>query len=179
MNQSTNKDELIHLLRIGEIDKFNNQRPLSEDIIVDLSEIDLSNIKISGANLSRVDLSGSDLSKTEIEDIDFSYSDLSSVNFSNSTITDTNFVEAVIEGSLLHNSSVISGDFTEVDFNGVNVCGTDFTGADLSLSKNLMQSVYDAGTVWPEEDYLPDDFEPEEDISLADFEDEEYLEEQF
>ncbi len=180
MSQLMNKDELVQLLKIGNIKKFNESRSYCENIFVDLTEIDLSNTKISGADLSRVDLSGSDLSKSEIENIDFSRSDLSSVNFSHSTIADSAFIEAIIEGSLLHNASIISVDFAEVDFNGVNVCGTDFTGADLSLSRNLMQSVYDADTIWPDEDFLPDEFDPEDDVSIAELEDaENYMEETF
>ncbi len=180
MSQQINKDELVQLLRIGNIERFNESRPYHESDFLDLTEIDLSNIKILGANFSKTDLSGSDFSQSEIEDIDFSGSDLSSVNFSHSTITGSNFVETSIEGSLFNNAGIISGDFSEVNFNGVNICGTDFTGVDLSLSINLMQSIYDADTVWPDEDYLPEDFEPEEDISIAELEDAEgYMEESF
>lgn len=170
MSELTNKDELIQLLRNGEIEKFNVKRPFSEESVLDLSESDLNNLSLVGANLSRVDLTGSDLSNSELESIDFNYSDLSSVNFSHTQITESNFVETVLEGSLFNNSCVVKTEFTEVDFSGINTCGANFAEADLSLAQNLMQAVYDAETVWPEEDMLPHDFEPQEDVSIADYE---------
>ena len=180
MSESISKDDLVQLLRNGEIEKFNSIRPYHDDISLDLTEIDLNDMKLSGANLSKVDLSGSDFSKSDIEKINFSDSDLSSVNFSHTTIAESNFINAIFEGSLLTSINVISGDFTEVDFNGVNICGANLTGADLGLCKNLMQSVYDTDTLWPDNDFLPDEFEPDNNMSFAEMEDaNELMEEQF
>lgn len=180
MSELTSKDELIQLLRNGEIEKFNNTRSYSEEAILDLTESDLNNINLNGVNFSRVDLTGSDLSKSELESIDFNYSDLSSVNFSHTSIVESNFAETVLEGSLFNNATVVKSDFTEVDFNGINTCGADFTDADLSLTKNLNQSVYDGETIWPDNDLLPHDFEPEDDYSIADLEeDNSYMENQY
>jgi len=180
MSISINKDELVQLLRNGEIEKFNNLRHFSEETPLDLTESDLNHMNIVGANLSRVDLSGSDLSKSEFESIDFNYSDLSSVNFSHTTIIESNFIEVILEGSLFNNACVVKSDFTEVDFNGINACGANLADADLSLAKNLMQAVYDTETIWPDDDLLPNDFEPQENVSFANFDDkDEYPEEQF
>ncbi len=181
MSESVSKDDLVQFLRNGEIEKFNSVRFNNNNgNFLDLTEIDLNNLKLSGADLSKVDLSGSDFSKSDIERINFSDSDLSSVNFSHTTIAESNFINSILEGSLLAGINVISGDFTEVDFNGVNICGANLSGADLGLCKNLMQSVYDVETLWPDNDFLPDEFEPENDMSFAELEDvDEFPEEPF
>lgn len=170
MGELKTKDELVHLLRSGLIDEFNDSRPFDNDNKLDLTEIDLGNARITGANLSRVDLSGSDFCKAELENIDFKESDLSSANFSHSTMTEVNFAEAVLEGSLFNHAAIEKSDFTACDMNGVNICGTDLTGTDLSLCKNLMQSVYDGETVWPDDDQLPEDFDPMYEMSFAEME---------
>ena len=180
MDQSVNKDELVHLLRNGLIDEFNSKRFYDEDTLLDLSEIDLKDIKISGANLSHVDLTGSDLSKCEIEETDFGKSDLNSVNFSYSVIVDSNFSDVILEGSLFNNANIQNSDFSATDFNGINICGVDLTGTDLSLSKNLMQSMYDGETIWPDDDLLPEDFDPQYEVSFAEMEESDgYSEDQY
>ncbi len=180
MNQSISKDELVHLLRNGMIDEFNQARPYDSEVKLDLSEIDLKDIKISGANLTNVDLTGSDLSNCEIEETQFSQSDLTSVNFSHSTIAETDFSDVILEGSTFSHASVQCCDFETTDFNGINICSADFTGSDLSLCKNLAQSVYDGECIWPEDDLLPNDFEPEEDLTFAEMEEEDqYPEDEF
>lgn len=170
MGQSISKDELVQLLRNGLAEDFNQARTYESGAKLDLSEIDLKDIKISGANFSYADLTGSDFSKAEIEECNFSNSDLTSANFSHATITDTDFSEVVLEGAFFSYSNLYECNFELVDFNGVNICGADITSTDLSLSKNLMQSVYDGETVWPDEDLLPENFEPEEDMSFAEME---------
>ena len=57
-----------------------------------------------------------------------------------------------------------------MDFNGVNICGACLDESDLTLSRNLSQSLYNGETVWPEDDLCPNDFEPESDISFIDLE---------
>lgn len=180
MDKSVSKDELVLLLRNGLIEEFNQQRPYEEGSLVDLSEIDLKDIKISGANLTKVDLTGSDLSKSEIESTDFKESDLSSVNFSHSTITESNFSDVILEGSFFNHTNLNECDFSAADFNGVNICAADMMGTDLSLCKNLMQSVYDGETIWPEDDLLPEDFDPQYDMTFAEMEDaEEFPEDEY
>lgn len=170
MGQSTNKDELVQFLRNGLAEEFNQARACEDGVKLDLIEIDLRDVKLTGVNLSKADITGSDFSKAEIEESNFSESDLTSVNFSHSTIVNTDFSNIVLEGSLFSYANIQDCDFEAADFNGVNICGADLSGTDLSLTKNLMQSVYDGETVWPDDDLLPDDFEPEEDLSFAELE---------
>ena len=171
MGNLTNKDELLKLLRAGLFEKFNESRFYGDDIL-DLTEIDLKESVINGANLDKADLSGSDLSEAELTNVNFGGSDLSTVIFSHSTINDCIFSDTVLEGSIFNSSLLINCDFTAAEFNGANICGADFTGSDLSLCENLMHTAYNRNTVWPSDECLPDDFEPEYDSSFAELEDE-------
>ena len=172
MDQRINKDELVRLLRDGLVDEFNQARPYLPDIKLDLCECDFRDIKISGADLTKVDLSGCDFSKSEIENADFKESDLSSVNFSHSTISESNFSEVMLEGSFFNHSVLVKNDFSATDLTGINICGADLTGTDLSLCKNLMQSLYDGETIWPDDELLPEDFDPQYEMSFAELEEE-------
>lgn len=169
MGNSTNKDELLKLLRKGLIQEFNESRSYDEEL--DLTEIELKEVALEGANLSKADLTGSDFSETELNEVNFSGSNLNSVNFSQSTINDSNFSETVLEGSIFTRTSITNSDFTAAEFNGANICGANFTGSDLSLSENLMHTTYNKNTVWPSDELLPDDFDPEYDQSFAELED--------
>ena len=171
MGNLTNKDELLKLLRAGLFEKFNESRFYDEELL-DLTEIDLKESVINGANFDKVDLSGSDISDAELNDVSFNGSDLSTVNFSHAIITDCNFSDTVLEGSIFTGASLINCDFTAAEFNGANICGADLTGSDLSLSENLMNTTYNKNTVWPSDEFLPDEFDPEYDSSFAELEDE-------
>jgi uncharacterized protein YjbI with pentapeptide repeats len=180
MGNTNNKDIFYQYLRNGMIDEFNSSRPNDKDEILDLTEIYLRNMTLSNLNLSNVDLSGSDFSESEILEGNFSQSILSSVNFSHSIIENSNFAEVIFEGSLLNKSKIINCDFSSSDMNGANICGTDLSGSDLSICHNLMKAIYDADTIWPDEECLPDDFNPQYEINFAEFENnEEFMEDQF
>lgn len=171
MGNITNKDELLKLLRSGAVEDFNESRSYGEELL-DLTEIDLKECVLTGANLEKADMSGSDLIEAELTEVNFNGSDLSAANFSHATLTDCCFSDTVLEGSILNCASIINCDFTAAEFNGANICGTDLTGSDLSLCENLMHTAYNKNTVWPSDECLPDDFDPEYDSSFAELEDE-------
>jgi len=170
MSNITTKDELLKLLKTGLFEKFNESRSYHDELL-DLTEIDLKDTFINGANFDKTDLSGSDLSETELNNVNFSGSDLSAVIFSHSTITDCGFSDTVLEGSIFNRASLINCDFTAAEFNGANICGADLTGSDLSLCANLMNTTYNKNTVWPSDECLPDEFDPEYDSSFSELED--------
>ncbi len=178
MGNLTNKEELFKLLKADLIEEFNENRSY-DDGIIDLTEIDLKECVLCGANLCKVDLTGSDLSESDLNSVNFSESDLSTVNFSHATINDSNFSEAVLEGTIFISACIVNCDFTSAEFNGANICSADFTGTDLSLCENLMHTAYNKNTVWPLDECLPDDFDPEYDQSFAELEDDqEFIEDQ-
>lgn len=166
------KDELVQLLRNGDIDEFNESRIQTD---LDLSEIDLAGCSISGANLADTDLTGSDFSECDLTGVNFSDSDLSSVIFSRATIKESNFSNTILTGTKFANADIAGCDFTEADMVGADMIEADLSNADLSLTINLSQCIFDSFTVWPDSDSLPDDFDPEyiEDLSsLRDDDDE-------
>lgn len=171
MGNVTNKDELLKLLRAGLFEKFNESRSYDEELL-DLTELDLKESVINGANLDKVDLSGSDLSEMEFNNVSFCGSDLSTVNFSHAIVTDCSFADTILEGSIFNSASLINCDFTAAEFNGANICGADLTGSDLALCENLMHTAYNKNTKWPSDECLPDEFDPEYDSSFAELEDE-------
>ena len=180
MGNIKDKDDLLKLLKNGSVEEFNGNRPYNNEDLLDLTESDLKDISLEGANLSRIDLTGSDFSEAELTNINFSESNLSSVNFSHASINGCCFSDAILEGATLSCSSLVCCDFTAAEFNGANICGTNLTDSDLSLCENLMQTSYDRDTVWTSDELLPDDFDPEYDSTFAELEDDnEFTEDEF
>jgi len=178
MGNMTNKEDLLNLLKKGAIEEFNESRAYDEKAFLDLTEIDLKDVVLSGANFEKTDLSGSDFSESELNNVNFSGSDLSAVNFAHTNIESSCFNDTVLEGTIFTKSVVSCCDFTGAEFTGANICYTDLTGSDLSLCENLMLTSYDKNTVWPADECLPDDFDPEYDHSFAELEDDD-MEDQY
>lgn len=171
MGNTTNKDDLLKLLKTGQFKKFNENRSYDEENF-DLTETDFKETRIEDTNFTNVDLSGSDFSETELSKVDFSGSNLSAVNFSHATLNNCCFSDTILEGSVLSRSAFINCDFTATEFNGANICGADLTNSDLSLCENLIKTSYNKETSWPQDECLPDEFDPETNGGFAEIEDE-------
>ena len=50
-------------------------------------------------------------------------------------------------------------NFNESDLAGAIFQETDLTNSDLTTSYNLNACRFDDGTIWPDNEYLPDDFD--------------------
>ncbi len=172
MENITDKEILLNLLKENKIDEFNNARAYSNEILLNLTELDFSSMKLTNVNLSKTDLSSSDFNEAELLNIDFSESDLSSSNFTHSKITESNFTEGILEGAILNHAVIKKCEFAATDLNGAHFCETNLSNSDLSTSENIQQSIHNSETVWPTAENLPDDFEPETDEkSIAELED--------
>ncbi len=79
-------DEMFQLLRMGEIEKFNEQRDISVEY------------DISGTDLSRIDLRGLIADNINFEDAYFRMTDLRGIDFRNSKMKGTSFAGANISG---------------------------------------------------------------------------------
>ena len=177
MDNTKNKEELLELIKKGQIDKFNKIRSYDQDILLDMSEIDLGGCDISKVNFSFADLSGADFSESELSGIDFSDSDLSSANFRGSNLRQAEFARTILEGTKFNGTSMHTCDFTEADLVGTDFSDADLTGADLAGSINIYQCKFNSHTIWPEEVNLPEDFEPIEEVGLE--EDEDFYQDDF
>lgn len=158
-----NKDELLQLLKNGNIDEFNKSRPKE----IDLSESDFNGCELKGANLSLADLTGTDFCDSYIKEVDFTKSDLTSVNFTNAVIKNADFSNTILNGVKFNYSTLKDSDFTEADMSGADFSEAIIERTDLSLSENLPECIFDSGTQWPDEEYLPADFEAEYIADLA------------
>ena len=79
-------DDMYQLLRMGEIEKFNETRDLS-------IEFDLS-----GTDLSRIDIRGLITDKINFEDVYFRMTDMRGVDFRNAKMEGASFAGANISG---------------------------------------------------------------------------------
>ena len=75
-----------------------------------------------------------------------------------------NLVECSFAGSILNGTdfsySVVDyGNFSEADLAGAIFQGADLTNSDFSMAENLNASRFDDTTIWPDNDYLPEDFD--------------------
>ena len=64
-------------------------------------------------------------------------------------------------------------NFTECDLAGCIFSETDLTSSDFTASYNLHASRYDEDTVWPDDEFLPEDFDVTTQKDLSSLQDEE------
>ena len=168
-----NKDELVQLLRSLKIAEFNEARPNDKSFLLDLSEVDLSGLQLSDADLSNADLTGADFGEAELASVKFTNSDLTSVNFARTSITESLFIDAVLNGTKFIGARVSNSEFADSDMSGADFSDCDLTNSDLTAALNLPMCKFDAYTIWPDLELLPEDFDAEYIQDLASLNDEE------
>jgi len=142
------KEDLIKLLKDGEIKKFNKVVDLKscggqwEDLPkindkLDLSEADLSEANLSGADLSEANLSGADLFEANLSEADLPEADLSEADLSEADLSWANLSEANLYGANLYGA-----DLSEANLSGADLCHTKFYGKSnnpKTLKKNQVE----------------------------------------
>ena len=103
-------------------------------------------------DLSEAELSGADISDVDLSDIDFSGCILNGTNFSYATLNFCNFNEADMAGCVLNEA--------------------ELTDSDFATSENLSACRFDEGTIWPDNDKLPEDFDSTYNYDLSSLQDE-------
>lgn len=152
------KDELITLL-VENVKEFNSYIEENIDNGIDLTEVDLSNITVADAVFHNVDLSSTTFSDAHLTNVKFENCDLSSADFTRSNLEECNFNGSILNGTDFSYAIVSYCNFNEADMAGAILQETDFTDSDLSTSYNLNACRFDDGTVWPDDDMLPEDFD--------------------
>lgn len=152
------KDELITLL-VENVKEFNSYIEENIDNGIDLTEVDLSNITVADAVFHNVDLSSTTFSDAHLTNVKFENCDLSSADFTRSNLEECNFNGSILNGTDFSYAVVSYCNFNEADMAGAILQETDFTDSDLSTSYNLNACRFDDGTVWPDDDMLPEDFD--------------------
>lgn len=151
------KEELVNLA-LTDVEAFNKEiKNLKENI--DLSETDFSSSNIEGAEFVNVDLTSSTFSDSHLSEIKFEGCDLTSVDFTRAEIVECSFNESVLNGTDFSYSKVDYCNFTDADMAGAVFQGAELTNSDLSMSENLNACRFDEETIWPDNEYLPEDFD--------------------
>ena len=151
------KDELITLL--GEnVEEFNNYVEENNNGI-DLTEVDLSNITVADAVFHNIDLSSTTFSDSHFTNVKFENCDLSSADFTRSNLEECSFNNSILNGTDFSYAVISYCNFNEADMAGAVLQESDLTNSDLSTSYNLNACRFDDGTIWPDDDMLPEDFD--------------------
>lgn len=149
------KEELANLLA-RDIETFNkemNGKP------IDMSEMDFSGINLEGAVFDNADLTSSSFADSNLVDVKFLGCDMTSVDFNRANLAECAFNESVLNGTDFSYAKVDYCNFTDADLAGAIMLEADFTNSDFSASENLNASRFDDTTIWPDNEYLPEDFD--------------------
>ena len=149
------KDELVDLL-LNNVEEFNAEM---DGKPVDLSETDFSGIIVEGAVFNNVDLNSSSFADAHLTDVKFLNCDMTSVDFKRANLVECVFNESILNGADYSYATVDYCNFSEADLAGAILRDADLSNSDLSLSENLNASRFDDTTVWPDNEYLPEDFD--------------------
>ena len=164
------KDELFKLI-LTNIPEFNEIKNSQGSL--DLSELELGDAEITQADFSGCDLTGSDFSQSNLTEVNFAEADLSGVNFSRANFTECDFTYANLTGADLSYSVVNYCNFSEADMTGAQLIEADLTDSDFSNCETLNATRFDDGTIWPDNDKLPDEFDTTYAKDLSSLDDEE------
>ena len=162
------KDELVDLL-LNNVEEFNVEM---DGKPVDLSETDFSGITVEGAVFNNVDLNSSSFADGHLTDVKFLNCDMTSVDFNRANLVECAFNESILNGADFSYATVDYCNFSEADLAGAILRDADLSNSDLSLSENLNASRFDDTTIWPDNEYLPEDFDSTYSDDLSSLKDE-------
>ena len=166
------KEELVDLL-INDTEAFNEA---VKGNYVDLSETDFSNIVLEGAIFDNVDLTSSSFAEAQMTDVKFVACDLTSVDFTRTKLIECAFNESTLNGADFSYSTVQYCGFPDADLAGTIFMEADLSNSDFTMSENLNASRFDDTTIWPDSEYLPEDFDSTYSDDLSSLKDEDDFE---
>ena len=149
------KERLAELL-IDDVEAFN--RELNGKTI-DMSEMDFTGINLEGAVFDNVDLTSSSFADSNLTEVKFLGCDLTSVDFNRANLVECAFSESILNGTDFSYAKVDYCNFADADLAGAIMLEADFTNSDFSMAENLNASRFDDTTIWPDNEYLPEEFD--------------------
>ena len=149
------KERLAELL-INDVEAFN--RELNGKAI-DMSEMDFTGINLEGAVFDNVDLTSSSFADSNLTEVKFLGCDLTSVDFNRANLVECAFSESILNGTDFSYAKVDYCNFADADLAGAIMLEADFTNSDFSMAENLNASRFDDTTIWPDNEYLPEEFD--------------------
>lgn len=150
------KENLVSLI-LNNYREFEAQH--KKDSNMDITEADFSGSTIEEADFTNIDFSGSSFSECNLSNIKFIDCDLTSVDFSRAQVSECDFSGSILNGTSFNYASVNYCNFTDADMAGANFSEANLEDSDFSTSENLDSCRFDEGTVWPENEKLPEDFD--------------------
>ncbi len=163
------KEELVNLIST-DVQAFNKEIKNANGSL-DLSETDFSSLSIEGAEFVNADLTSSTFSDTHLSEVKFEACDLTSVDFTRAEIVECSFNESVLNGTDFSYAKVDYCNFSDTDMAGAIFQGAELTNSDLSMAENLSACRFDEDTVWPDNEYLPEDFDTNYSSDLSSLQD--------
>ncbi len=149
------KEDLVNLI-LTDIEAFNQE---TKGKAIDMSEMDFSGTNIEGAIFDNIDLTSSSFADSNLTEVKFLGCDLTSVDFNRANLVECSFSESVLNGTDFSYSRADYCNFSDADLAGAIMLDADFTNSDFSMAENLNASRFDDSTIWPDNEYLPEDFD--------------------
>ena len=149
------KEELANLLET-DIEAFNAEMG---DESVDMSEMDFSGYNLEGAVFNNVDLTSCSFADSQLTEVKFIACDLTSVDFNRANLVECAFNESILNGTDFSYATVDYCNFADADLAGAILRDADLTNSDFTTCENLNASRFDDSTIWPDNEYLPEDFD--------------------
>ena len=151
------KEELVDLLST-DTEAFNAEIKTIKGG-ADLSETDFSNINVEGAEFYNADLTSSSFADSHLTNVTFDGCDLTSVDFTRANLIECSFNDSVLNGTDFSYATVDYGNFSDADVAGAIFQSADLTNSDFSTAENMSACRFDEDTIWPDNEYLPEDFD--------------------
>jgi hypothetical protein len=120
-------EKLLDLLNRGDIEQFNRLR--SSVDYLSLRGIDLSKMRLHGANLS-----GCDLRETNLRETDLSSAFLTTANLYDANLSYANLHRAVLHRAQLIHCNLYNTNLKQTDLSSANLSESDCSEADLELA---------------------------------------------
>jgi uncharacterized protein YjbI with pentapeptide repeats len=134
-----NEEHLQILMKWGNV--WNEWRKSHDEIIPDLSGVDLNQAHLDGLDFHKTDLSGANLSEADLTQADLQYANLYNANLSDAILTyadlrhanlyHATLRDAFIFAALLNNADLRGGDDTGASFEKADLRGAIFSGSVL------------------------------------------------
>ena len=164
------KEEMANLLT-DDVSAFNDE--VKNGGTSDLTETDFTGVSVEGAIFENLDLSSSSFADSQLTDVKFIDCDLTSVDFTRSNLVECVFNDSVLNGTDFSYARVDYCSFADADLAGAILLEADLTNSDFSEAENLSASRFDDTTVWPDNEYLPEDFDSSYSDDLSSLKDDE------
>ncbi|MDO5437340.1 MAG: pentapeptide repeat-containing protein [bacterium] len=165
------KDKWIHLI-LNNKGEYETHKSEAAGVI-DLSEVELLSYEISDVNLNNIDFTGSTFAETQFTNVNFSDSDFTSCDFTRCRFVECDFTNTVLYGADFSYAEVHYCNFQDADMAGAILNEANLEESDLVLSENLSACRFDEGTIWPDSDKLPEDFDSSYSYDLSSLKDDE------